>query len=83
MPFIPLVPVNNSPVKYAKPSECYIGESAIRLHSHLFIFVDFGKPASVFLQACGAKLEPTSQQIVDMLISNPKRFYDLSGGSES
>ncbi|KAF9506993.1 hypothetical protein BS47DRAFT_1366980 [Hydnum rufescens UP504] len=82
-PFIPFVRVDKSLAKFIKPSECYIGESAARLHSRVFTFVDFGKRASVFLQACGTKLEPSSQQIAEMLISNPKRFYELSGGSES
>ena len=73
--FIPVVTGDGSLAKFVKPSECYTGESTSPLHSRLFTFVDFGNRARLFLQACGAKLVPTPQQIAEMLISNPEGFY--------
>jgi Protein of unknown function (DUF3684) len=48
----------------------------------LFIFVDFGPVANRFLSAYGSKSEPSINEVADILISDPKKFYELSGGYE-
>ncbi|KAH0832863.1 hypothetical protein J3R83DRAFT_11798 [Lanmaoa asiatica] len=49
-------------------------------HSKLFIFVDFGPAMNMFLSAYGSKSEPSINEVVEILISDPQRFYKLSGG---
>jgi len=67
-----------------KPSEVYFGqkESSNNFHSQLFTFVDFGPKANTFLRAVGVKDEPTIQEICQMLLRNPKVFFDTVGSAE-
>ncbi|KZW00398.1 hypothetical protein EXIGLDRAFT_639482 [Exidia glandulosa HHB12029] len=65
------------------PKEVYFGSAVKREHlSQLFVFVDFGARANTFLRSCGVTDEPTIDEIVRMLIADPKRFYKLAGGYE-
>ncbi|KZO98233.1 hypothetical protein CALVIDRAFT_535334 [Calocera viscosa TUFC12733] len=67
-----------------KPTECYFASSsqASGQFSELFHFIDFGSRANAFLRQCGVKSEPTVQEIARFLVTNPRRFYDSSGGAE-
>ncbi|KAI9569178.1 hypothetical protein HD554DRAFT_622562 [Boletus coccyginus] len=38
--------------------------------------------ANRFLSACGSKSEPSIDEVAEILISDPKKFYSLSGGYE-
>ncbi|KAH7101868.1 hypothetical protein BKA62DRAFT_829923 [Auriculariales sp. MPI-PUGE-AT-0066] len=66
------------------PKEVFFGggaHAAKRAHfSQLFTFVDFGERAKTFLRSCGVADEPNPDEIVQMLIADPKRFYKLAGG---
>ena len=63
------------------PSQCYFkGEFAHQLYSKLFAFVDFGSSANSFLNACGTKGEPSVEDVVTVLLEDPRRFFDLAGG---
>ena len=46
------------------------------------VFVDFGRVANRFLSTCGSKSEPSIDEVTEILISDPKKFYELSGGYE-
>jgi hypothetical protein len=48
----------------------------------LFVFVDFGPSANSFLSACGSKQEPSVEELASILVTDPRRFYDLTGGYE-
>ncbi|KAG6370189.1 hypothetical protein JVT61DRAFT_12337 [Boletus reticuloceps] len=64
------------------PTQCYLGSKG-EFHSKLFAFVDFGPVANRLLSACGSKGEPSIDEVAEILISDPKRFYALSGGYEN
>ena len=48
----------------------------------VFVFVDFGSAANGFLSAVGTKQEPTVEQIAQMLLADPYKFFQLSEGPQ-
>ncbi|KAH7101322.1 hypothetical protein BKA62DRAFT_743455 [Auriculariales sp. MPI-PUGE-AT-0066] len=64
------------------PKEVFFGggaHAAKRAHfSQLFTFVDLANGAKTFLRSCGVADEPNPDEIVQMLIADPKRFYKLA-----
>ncbi|PPQ99714.1 hypothetical protein CVT24_009697 [Panaeolus cyanescens] len=70
-------------VQWLPPSQCYLsGESDETFHSKLFVFVDFGSAGNSFLVACGTRSRPNVEEVVKILLADPSRFYQLTGGSE-
>ncbi|KAI7898765.1 uncharacterized protein BX663DRAFT_579996 [Cokeromyces recurvatus] len=70
-------------VKLMEPSKCYFEtEDSTSFHKELFLYVNFGKLANSFLRSCGVKDEPTTVELAAMIVKNPQRFWDLSGGGE-
>jgi hypothetical protein len=55
-------------------------DSKGRFHSKLFTFVDFGALANAFLSACGTKHEPSVEEVAQILLADPYKFYELAGG---
>ncbi|KDQ54066.1 hypothetical protein JAAARDRAFT_409896 [Jaapia argillacea MUCL 33604] len=86
---LPIVPVKapgpgSSPDRLLPPSQCYFaGTSEAQFHSKLFVFIDFGSRANGFLSACGTKHEPTVDEIAQIILANPRKFYDLAEGREN
>ncbi|KAG9310114.1 hypothetical protein JVU11DRAFT_9726 [Chiua virens] len=84
---LPIVPSKGSgaqPLRWLTPTQCYLGDgSKGSFHSKLFVFVDFGPTANRFLSACGSKNEPSINEVAEVLISDPRKFYNLSGGYDS
>ncbi|KAI0083802.1 hypothetical protein BDY19DRAFT_975723 [Irpex rosettiformis] len=69
-------------VRLMAPSQCYFKKDAqAQVHSKLFTFVDFGTQANQFLSACGTKHEPTVEEIAQILLENPRRFWALADSS--
>ena len=69
-------------VRLMAPSQCYFKkDSQTSVHSQLFTFVDFGTEANRFLSACGTKVEPTVEEIAQILLENPHRFWKLANSS--
>ncbi|KAF8513724.1 hypothetical protein BU17DRAFT_95084 [Hysterangium stoloniferum] len=69
------------PITMLAPNKCYLSkESSTGFHSQLFTFVDFGSRANSFLMACGVRTEPTVDELAQILVADPRKFYDLSGG---
>lgn len=65
------------------PNQCYFkGESSGQFHSKLFVFVDFGTSANSFLKACGTKGEPSVEEIAQILLKDPRGFFDLAEGRD-
>ncbi|KAJ2913257.1 hypothetical protein MD484_g7175, partial [Candolleomyces efflorescens] len=65
---------------HLSPSQCFIGaQSSNSVHSSLFTFVNFGNVANSFLMACGAKQEPSIEEIAKILLEDPARYYKLCG----
>lgn len=83
---LPIVPTKGSgaqQLRWLMPTQCYLGDGTKgEFHSKLFVFVDFGPVANRFLSACGSKIEPSIDEVAGILISDPKKFYELSGGYE-
>ena len=81
-----MVPVRDketSTPRHLPPTHCFFGgQSKGQLHSKLFVFVDFGSAANGFLSAVGTKQEPTVEQIAQMLLADPYKFYQLSEGPQ-
>ncbi|KIP09762.1 hypothetical protein PHLGIDRAFT_102310 [Phlebiopsis gigantea 11061_1 CR5-6] len=84
----PIVPVKSSgsgSLRLVPPKQCYFRTSSEtqQLHSRLFTFVDFGHSANQFLSACGTKREPTVEEVVQILLENPRRFYETAEGRDN
>ncbi|KDR75405.1 hypothetical protein GALMADRAFT_227055 [Galerina marginata CBS 339.88] len=63
------------------PSQCYLGgEGGENFHSKLFIFVNFGAAANAFLTACGTRSRPSVEEVAQILLANPRQFYQLAQG---
>ncbi|KAG8927833.1 hypothetical protein FRC02_007726 [Tulasnella sp. 418] len=86
-PIIPVVPVTGdlSPngglsLTMAKPCECIFKNSSFSTtHAKLFMAVDFGSKASIFLTACGIKDRPDMKDIITLLLQDPERFLKAVG----
>ncbi|KAN0125288.1 Protein of unknown function (DUF3684) domain containing protein [Lactarius tabidus] len=84
----PFVPVKSTGVKGViqrlPPIQCYFsGTGGAELHSKFFSFVDFGSRANAFLAACGTRQEPSVEEIAQILLANPRQFYELANGREN
>lgn len=66
---------HDSGVVHVSPQRCYLGSSAT--YGNIFDFVDFGSEANAFLFKCGAKTEPSKQEIARLACSEPARLLSL------
>ncbi|KAH8983017.1 hypothetical protein EDB92DRAFT_1804081, partial [Lactarius akahatsu] len=83
----PFVPVQSrrdkGVIQRLSPRGCYFaGIGVAELHAKLFSFVDFGSRANEFLAACGTKKEPSVEEIAQILLADPRKFYELANGRE-
>ncbi|KAG6375033.1 hypothetical protein JVT61DRAFT_3813 [Boletus reticuloceps] len=81
---LPIVPTgsSNTPI-LLPPTKCYLDQGPKPpLHAQLFIFVNFSAKANSFLGACGLKNRVSIEDIAEVLIENPERFFELAGGYE-
>jgi hypothetical protein len=70
-------------IKHLHPAQCYFkGSSTAEFHSKIFVFVDFGSRANSFLAFCGTKQEPSVEEIVQILLADPKKFFQLAEGRD-
>ncbi|KAL2760855.1 hypothetical protein ACRALDRAFT_1045993 [Sodiomyces alcalophilus JCM 7366] len=67
-------------VTHISPQRCYLGSSTT--YGDIFDFVDFGTDANAFLFKCGAKTEPTKQEIAHLACSEPARLLSTLQSSE-
>lgn len=76
----PIVPTRDgNALRWLPPRQCYFGGDAKdQFHSKLFVFVDFGNPANTFLSACGTKREPSVEEVAQILVADPVKFYKLT-----
>lgn len=81
-PIVPVTSTEDSSPKRWQPSQCYTGTGGSELHAKLFALVDFGARANVFLGACGAKQEPSVEDIAQVLVADPQRVFRLANGRE-
>ena len=83
---IPFVPVKSTGkkgiIKILQPIQCFLGTASSELYSKLFTFVDFGARANLFLGACGTRQEPSIEDVAQILITEPRRVYELANGRE-
>jgi hypothetical protein len=86
LPEIPFVPVKSTGdkniTKRLQPSQCFLGTANSELYSKLFVFVDFGTRANAFLGACGTRQEPSVEDIAQILVTEPRRAYELANVRE-
>ncbi|KAF8131205.1 hypothetical protein EV363DRAFT_1584042 [Boletus edulis] len=81
---LPIVPTgsSNTPI-LLPPTKCYLDQGPKPpLHAKLFSFVNFSAKANYFLGACGLKNRVSIEDIAEVLIENPERFFKLAGGHE-
>ncbi|KAK4520409.1 Vacuolar protein sorting-associated protein 13 [Mucor velutinosus] len=81
--FIP-VQGKQGPAQLHQPSQVYFetDTSAMTFHKELFVYVSFGSQANRFLRSCGVKDEPTTAELAALLVKDPQRYWELSGGGE-
>lgn len=86
---LPIVPVpenaaqGKQTTRLLPPAQCYFKDvTKTTFHSKLFVFVDFGTQANQFLSACGTKHEPSVEEIVRILLDNPRQFFQLAEGRD-
>ena len=83
---IPFVPVKSTGekgiIKILQPIQCFLGTASSELYSKIFAFVDFGARANLFLGACGTRQEPSIEDVAQILITEPRRVYELANGRE-
>lgn len=78
------VPINRTTVgkehqtKLLPPNVCYIGGESSPYRT-IFDFVDFGAEANTFLLFCGAKSEPSIQELAYRVASQPAKVLDTFG----
>ncbi|KAI6159818.1 hypothetical protein EDD17DRAFT_1761872 [Pisolithus thermaeus] len=79
---LPIVPTGPpSALKLLPPTQCHLDQGTIPvLYKDLFVFVKFGNKANQFLIACGLKNKVSTEDVAEVLIENPERFFDLAGG---
>ncbi|KAI6101856.1 hypothetical protein F5141DRAFT_1242841 [Pisolithus sp. B1] len=79
---LPIVPTGPpSALKLLPPTQCHLDQGTIPvLYKELFVFVKFGNKANQFLSACGLKNKVSTEDVAEVLIENPERFFDLAGG---
>jgi Protein of unknown function (DUF3684) len=86
LPEIPFVPVKSTGdkdiIKRLQPTQCFLGTPNSDLYSKLFAFVDFGTDANAFLRACGIRQEPSVGDIAQILVTEPRRAYELASSRE-
>ncbi|KAG8958915.1 hypothetical protein FRC03_008699 [Tulasnella sp. 419] len=80
----PLVDSNETgDLMMAMPGECIfkIGRRtpSSEIYSKLFIIVDFGPKANIFLKFCGVRERPTIQDLISILVQKPQRVYNVVG----
>ncbi|KAH9824771.1 hypothetical protein DFH28DRAFT_941666 [Melampsora americana] len=78
-----IIPVTKG--SHASPSTCFFQpQNSVKSgpFKSLFTYIDFGLASKPFLRACGVKNEPTVQEITEMLIADPAKFYALAGSAE-
>ncbi|KAI7858717.1 hypothetical protein BDC45DRAFT_531271 [Circinella umbellata] len=73
---------NKNTIVLVEPTQCYFESGETTFHKELFLYVDFGQLANSFLRSCGVKDEPTTMELASMLVKDPARFWNLSGGGE-
>lgn len=81
---LPIVPTDlSSTPKLLPPTKCHLvsgQDIKPTFYTKLFTFINFGFKANRFLGACGAKNEVTVEDIAQVLIENPERFFGVAGG---
>ncbi|KDQ27869.1 hypothetical protein PLEOSDRAFT_50988 [Pleurotus ostreatus PC15] len=80
--FIPIPDPSGKGITHTPPRRCLLNINTGKLQSKLFTCVDFGAAANSFLSACGTKREASVEELAQMLLADPRKFYDLSGGPE-
>ncbi|KAI6027972.1 hypothetical protein PISMIDRAFT_91498 [Pisolithus microcarpus 441] len=81
---LPIVPTGSpSALKFLPPTQCYLDQGTKPvLYAKLFVFVNFGTKANRFLGACGSKSKVSIEDVAEVLIDNPEKFFELAGGYE-
>lgn len=82
-PFVPVESTGDKVyIKRFRPIQCFFGKQRSEPHSNLFAFVDFGTRGNKFLEYCGAKQEPSIEDVALILLADPRRAYELANGRE-
>lgn len=80
-------------IEWVRPAECYFARQSTQgqasviegergVMEALFLFIDFGTKANVFLRACGVRDEPSPLDIARMMAKDPIKVLESAGGKE-
>ncbi|KAH9034488.1 hypothetical protein EDB85DRAFT_2222292 [Lactarius pseudohatsudake] len=83
-PFVPVKSTGSEGViQRLSPKRCYFaGIDVAKLHAKHFSVIDFGARAKKFLEACGVQYRPSVEEIAQILLVDPRKFYELANGRE-
>ena len=62
------------------PKLCFLGSGGN--YADILDYIDFGEPANSFLIRCGAKPEPTSLELAQLVVFEPARIWDTLNNKE-
>lgn len=54
-----------------------------KVYQRIFLYVDMGRSANAFLEACGVKRQPSTEQLTNLIVSNPRQFLNLAQTTET
>ncbi|KAI9138940.1 hypothetical protein BKA69DRAFT_1126967 [Paraphysoderma sedebokerense] len=77
--FIPIVTkASEEKYHYSEPGRVYFSNNSNSSHlpPDLFEYIDFGLPANNFLRACGVKDEPSPIELAQLVLEDPRRFFE-------
>jgi len=71
------IPLDNGKDMVA-PQSCFFYKEDLPFQDFLTT-VDFGRPANLFLKACGVKEEPSPIDLAQLVVRSPERFFQYEG----
>lgn len=72
---VPLMKSKDVIGRYISPRDCFLGYNSEGFDT-IFDFVDFGSKANGFLLRCGAKLEPTTLELAQIMVRQPVKLFE-------
>lgn len=54
-----------------------------KVYQRIFLYVDMGRSANAFLEACGVKRQPSTEQLTSLIVGNPRQFLNLAQTTEA
>ena len=69
-------------IRHLPPRLCFLGDGAGDKYREIFDYVDFGMNANTFLLKCGAKHEPSTLELAQLVVREPARIFTVFESAE-